>query len=84
MHYVPAMTNIISLEELATVTGGDMGNTLRAGAVAGMGLVSQETGPKFPVESPGGQTTSQGGGGGLRAPFEPLQIPGGGTATFGQ
>jgi hypothetical protein len=79
------MSNTISLSDLATVTGGaGIGNTLRAGAVAGMGLVAQDTGPSFPVLSPGGQTTSQSGGGAGRAPFEPLQIPGGGTATFGQ
>jgi hypothetical protein len=77
--------NTISIEALATVTGGaGIGNTLRAGAIAGMGLVTGEEGPKFPVISPGGQTTSQGFGGSLRAPFQPLQIPGGGTATFGQ
>jgi hypothetical protein len=77
------MTNL-SIEQLATVTGGaGIGNTLRAGAVAGMGLVTQETGPSFPVLSPGGQTTSQGGTI-PRAPFQPLALPGGGTATFGQ
>ena len=48
----PCMTNI-SIEQLATVTGGaGLGNTLRAGAVAGMGLVTQETGPKLPDGQP--------------------------------
>jgi hypothetical protein len=76
--------NEISTEALANVTGGaGFGNTLRAGAVAGMGLVTGEEGPKFPRLEPQGQTTS-GDGGSLRAPFQPLQIPGGGTATFGQ
>jgi bacteriocin-like protein len=73
----------ISIEALAHVTGGaSLGNTLRAGAVAGMGLVAGEEGPKFPVLDPAGQTTSQPGSAG-RAPFQPLQLPGGGMATFG-
>jgi hypothetical protein len=76
--------NEISIEALANVTGGaGLGNLLRAGAVAGMGLVTGEEGPKYPRLEPQGQTTSSGGGS-LRAPFQPLQILGGGTATFGQ
>jgi len=77
------MLNSISILELATVTGAGIGNTLRAGAIAGMGLVTQELAPSFPVISPGGQTTSQSGGR-PRAPFEPLQLPGGSVATFGR
>ena len=75
---------MIPTEQLGSVRGGaTLGNTLRAGAVAGMGLVTGEEGPKFPVLEPAGQTQSLGGGS-LRAPFEPLQLPGGGVATFGR
>lgn len=74
----------ISIAELTHVTGGgSLGNTLRAGSVAVMGLVTGEEGPRFPRLDPGGQTTSQSGSGG-RAPFEPLPLPGGGMATFGK
>jgi hypothetical protein len=73
----------LSFDSLAAVTGGaGFGNTMRAGAVAGMGLVTGEESPKFPVGSPGGQTNSSPGSAG-GAPFQPFQIPGGGTATFG-
>jgi len=75
----------IPTESLENVTGGrGIGNMLRAGAVAGMGLVTGEEAPSFPVLEPMGSSTSRSGGGSLRKPFEPLQIPGGGTATFGR
>ena len=76
--------NEISTEALVNVTGGaGVGNMLRAGAVAGMGLATGEQGPSFPRLDPQGQTSSSSGGS-IREPFQPLQIPGGGTATFGQ
>ena len=74
----------ISDEALKLVMGGEgFGNAMRAGAVAGMGLVTGEQAPSFPRLEPQGQTQS-GGGGSSRAPFQPLPLPGGGMATFGQ
>jgi hypothetical protein len=78
------MFNEISIDVLANVTGGaDWGNAMRAGAVAGMGLVTGEEGPKFPTIEPMGQSTTAPGSAG-RAPFEPMPLPGGGIATFGK
>jgi hypothetical protein len=73
----------IDTTTLALVTGGaSLGNTLRAGAVAGMGLVTGELAPSFGNGGGPSSITSSQGGGSIRAPFQPLALPGGGMATF--
>ena len=74
------MSNEISIVDLARVTGGI---NWKGAAAAGMHLVAGEEmkpPPVLQISPPGISAPGNAG----RAPFQPLSLPGGGTATFGK